>query len=526
MASESYALRSIRPVTVQVATLLACFGSGLLLDHVEQLGPSIVVLTVVLGMTLGRTQRTGDTRHRLLTLAVLPVLSVACTEVGRLFVEHPNVADALFVAALATGVWLRRFGPRGTRLGTLIALPFLALLVTPLPQIPGAMPPVGRSMLWAAVASVVAYGWVWLVQTSAERIGLVPPLPRGTRAAPEQRSSARIPASTRMAVQLGLSLALAFVIGRSLFAPHWSWIVITAFVVNSGNRGRGDVVYKSLQRIAGAAIGTVVATLLAGLFPPRDNVAVAVILAALALGSWLRTLNYAYWAGCVTSVLSLLQGYFGETHIGLLGERLAQILIGGALAVLVAWFVLPVKSADVLRKRLAGCLAALQEVLAAAARHEPEALQRHAREFEASLAQLELVAPPTRAHRRLQLLRHSIRGTADGAVPAHQADAVEALRACGPAVEALATGAENPDSPALAAPARLLRGVSGNVAGARRHLGRREGAVHRPLDWAAAGDGRAAQALREIDTATRVIGRVYGSTQHQVERPPGQPVEA
>ena len=526
MTSGWYALRNIRPVAVQVATLLACFGSGLLLDHVEQLGPSIVVLTVVLGMTLGRTQRTGDTRHRLLTLAVLPVLSLACTEVGRLFVEHPDVADTLFVAALATGVWLRRFGPWGTRLGTLIALPFLALLITPVPQLPGAMPPVGRSMLWAAVASVVAYCWVWLAQALAERIGWVPPLPRRTPAAPQPRSSARIPASTRMAAQLGLSLALAFVIGRSFFAPHWSWIVITAFVVNSGNRGRGDVLYKSLQRVAGATVGTVVATLLAGLFPPRDNVAVALILVALALGSWLRTINYAYWAGCVTSVLSLLQGYFGETHVGLLGERLAQILIGGALAVLVAWFVLPVRSADVLRKRLAGCLAALQEVLAAVARQEPEALRRHAGEFRASLVQLELVAPPTRAHGRLHALRHSLRGTTADAVPAHRADAVEALRACGPAVEALATEAESPDSPALAAMARLLKGVSGNVAGARRHLGRREGAIHRPLNWAAAGDGRTAQALREIDTATRVIAEVYGSTQRQLEHPPTQSVEA
>lgn len=525
MASRSYALRNIRPVAVQVATLLACFGSGLALDHVEHLGPSIVILTVLLGMTLGRTQRTGDTRHRLLTLAILPVVSVACTEVGRLFVEHPNFADALFVTALAGGIWLRRFGPWGTRLGSLIALPFLALLITPIPEVPGAMPSVGHSMLWAAVASVVAYCWVWLAQTLAERTGFVPPLPRGTHAAPEQRSSARIPASTRMAAQMALALTLAFVIGRGLFASHWSWIVITAYVVNSGNRGRGDVVYKCLQRIAGAAVGTVVATLLAGLFPPRDNMAVVLILVALALGSWLRTIDYAYWAGCVTSVLSLIQGYFGETHVGLLGERLAQILIGGALAVLVAWFVLPIKSADVLRKRLAGCLAALQEVLAAA-QHEPEALQRHAVGLRASLVQLELVAPPTRAHRKLHRLRHSMRGTAADAVPAHQADAVEALRACGPAVEALAAEARNPDSPALAATARLLKGVSGNVAGARRYLGRREGAVHRQLDWAAAGGDRTAQALREIDTATQVISEVYGVTGQRVANPPVRPVEA
>ena len=504
MVSKSYALRSnIRPSVVQAVTLLLCFGSGLLLDHLQHLGPSIVVLTTVLGMTLGRTQRRGGTRQRLVSLATLPVVSVACNEVGRLFIEHPNVADALFTAALGLSIWIRRFGGWAARLGTLIALPFIALLITPVPVLPGMAPSVGRSMVWSAVAAVVAFCWVWLTQEVAERTGYLRSEPAHAPTPASRSSKAKIPASTRMAVQMTLSLALAFVIGRVFFSPHWTWIVITAFIVNSGNRGRGDVIYKCLQRIAGAALGTVIATLASGLFPPRDNTAIVIILIVLVLGSWLRTISYAYWAGCVTSVLSLLQGYFGEGHIGLIGERLLQIVLGGALAVAIAWFVLPVKSSQVLTRRIADGLAALTDALHAA-QQAPEEFAGQAHRFSGSLVLLEQVAPSTTAHRRL----HQLRGRDGG----HPADAVDALRACAEPMSVLAECAkQSPETFAEPEVAGLLRAVLGNVVGARRFIGRREGARYRePRELET--ESQVATALYKIDDAARVICGVYGAT--------------
>ena len=520
MGIKSYALRSnLRPTIVQAVTLLLCFGSGVLLDYLQHLGPSIVVLTTVLGMTLGRTQRHGGTRQRLTSLATLPVVSIACNEVGRLFVEHPNIADALFTAALGLSIWIRRFGGRASRLGTLIALPFIALLITPVPVLPGESPSVGRSMVWSAVAAVVAFCWVWATQEIAERIGYLEAAPEPA-VAQRAKSNARIPASTRMAVQMTLSLALAFVIGRTVFAPHWTWIVVTAYIVNSGNRGRGDVVYKCLQRIAGAAVGTVMATLVAGLLPPHDNTAIVIILIVLVIGSWLRTISYAYWAGCVTSVLSLLQGYFGEGHVGLIGERLLQIVLGGALAVAVAWFVLPVKSSGVLRRRIADSLAALTDALHTA-QHAPAEFAEQATRFSGTLKQLEQVAPSITAHRRLHRLR--------GIEKLHPADAVDALRSCGEPMSVLMQLAERrPETFAEPAVAGLLKAALGNVVGARRFLGEREGARYRePRELSAEGEAeRALSALYEIDDAARVVCGVYGTIDDHDAKSPAQPLKA
>jgi uncharacterized membrane protein YccC len=317
-----------------------------------------------------------------------------------------------------------------------------------------------------------------------------------------------------------LSLALAFVIGRSLFPTHWTWIVVTAFIVNSGNRGRGDVVYKCLLRIAGAAVGTVMATLVAGLFPPRDNTAIVIILVVLAVGSWLRTINYAYWAGCVTSVLSLLQGYFGEGHVGLIGERLLQIVLGGALAVAIAWFVLPVKSSQVLRRRIADSLAALTDALLAA-QHEPADVAAQATRFSGSLALLEQVSPSITAHRRLHQLR--------GFKHPHPADAVDALRACAEPMSVLAEQAErHPETFADPAIQELLKPVLGNVVGARRFLGGREGARYRePRELRAEGGAECAlSALYEIDDAARVVCGVFGTIDDHDAKSPAQPLKA
>jgi uncharacterized membrane protein YccC len=456
---------------VQAITLLLCFASGLLLDSLQHLGPTIVVLTTVLGMTLARTQRQRDVRNRLFALVTLPVISIACTEVAQLFVQHPNLADALFTAAIGLSIWMRRFGGLATRLGTLIALPFIALLVTPVPVLPGQSSSIGHSMLWSAVAALVAYSWVWAVQALAERVGFVErPATEPTsepRPAPA-KSTNGIPASTRMAVQMTLSLALAFVIGRTVFDPHWTWIVLTAFIVNSGNRGRGDVAHKCLLRIAGAGLGTIVATLVSGLLPARDNTAIVIILVVLVVGGWLRTISYAYWAACVTSVLSLMQGYFGESHVGLIGERLLQIAVGGALAVAIAWFVLPVKSSQVLGKRVKACMGALRDARRAA-QDAPEEFAQHQRRFAGHLAQLELVAPSFYAHRRLHRL-HGLKGK-------HPADAVDALRAC-------------------AEPLKIIA--------------------------ARESEDAVTSALREIGLSMRVVGEVYGANRDQAAKSPAR----
>jgi hypothetical protein len=218
----------------------------------------------------------------------------------------------------------------------------------------------------------------------------------------------------------------------------------------------------------------------------------------MVIGNWLRTISYTYWAGCVTSMLSLLQGYFGENDISLIGERLLQIVIGGALSVAIAWFVLPIKSGSVLRRRVADCLAPLTDALVTAMR-SPGEVAGHQRAFDDALVLLEQIAPAIHAHRRV--LRIRLRGVVFG----HLADAIDAVHGCAEPLSNLAGQAErSPEVFAEPGMAGLLKAVTGNVVGARRFVGRRpEAQYRRPVG--ATGDGAVVDALKLIDDHMRVL---------------------
>ncbi len=72
------------------------------------------------------------------------------------------------VLALCLGIFARRYGPTTRQAGRLVALPFLALLITPAPSVQASGSP---SILWAPVVAVL------VAATSRDR-------PRGTASDP------------------------------------------------------------------------------------------------------------------------------------------------------------------------------------------------------------------------------------------------------------------------------------------------------------------------------------------------------
>lgn len=205
-------------------------------------------------------------------------------------------------------------------------------------------------------------------------------------------------APTRMAMQMAAALALAFLIGFTLFPAHWSWMVLSAFIVCSGAVGRGDAAYKGILRIAGAVAGTAIAACIAHVHFSNSVAFAATVFGVLFLGIWLRALNYAYWAACATLIFGLLHGA-QDTNVGMLFvTRLPCIGIGALCAVAATWFVYPIRTEDVVRRRVADALAALREALAGhpsdeETRFQLEVLAHHS-------AELERVAAPVRLHRR------------------------------------------------------------------------------------------------------------------------------
>lgn len=322
-----------------MTAVLLCWAAALALEGAAGLHTDVLVLAVALTLTLAATQRTAGTRRRLMSLVVLPLTATASIFVGRLLASHYTAGAAAYTAGMTLAIWIRRYGPVGTKAGTLLALPLVALLVVPGPALPAEAQSGLVTWGWSALIGVIACCSVWLVQALGDRYGpwRAEPVPDP----PPRRSRLHPRPSTRMALQMAAAIAAAFTLGHLLFDGHWPWAVLTAYVAASGNRGRTDVLRKGVERLAGACIGTLLATAVAEA-GVTGHTAVALMFAVLTVALWLRPLNYAYWAAGVTTALSLLLGYFGQNAESLLPTRLAAIAVGAALSVASAWWLLPV----------------------------------------------------------------------------------------------------------------------------------------------------------------------------------------
>ena len=351
-----------------------------------------VVFAVMLAVGLPRAVASLGTRDFPSAVAALLAGAAAAVGCGMLLDGaswQKAAGDVLFAIGVALPVWLRQFGPAWRASGTVAAVPFLAVLVHPLPDQAS-----WAFLGWMLLAAGIACLWAAAIHLLAEP----GPAPAQPTAPVRPASSRRVAASTRMALQLALAVGAAFAFGQWTDPGHLVWPVLTVLVVHSGNRGRGDVLWKGAERTAGALAGTAIATCLTGLLPPGDSLAIVAVFTILVLAAGLREISYAYRAACTTAALAFFYGYFEQTGPGLLAHRLLGVLAGAVIGVAAAWFVLPVRTTDITRLRTGALLAAAAALVTSAAAGAPDnaALDR----LTAADRELAMLTPTLRAARR------------------------------------------------------------------------------------------------------------------------------
>ncbi|MFI1708568.1 FUSC family protein [Streptomyces griseoruber] len=461
--------RLLRATALGMTTVLGTYGWSLWIENRAGLYVDSVVQAVVISSAFARVQRVHDRTDRLVACLVLPCAAAGGMELTTLIHHHPDAGDVLFTLGVAASVWIRRFGMRATRAGTLVVLPLVAVLVVP----GGVAPAQGHAPTgWAALTALFAVAWGTVVTWVGHRTGLVPRPPSASVAAMPAPDRPGLRASTRMALQSVAALGAAFALGRALWPDHWTWVVLTAFLVGSGARSRGDVLVKGVWRTLGAAAGTVVAGAVAGSFGPHSDTVVVIIFSVLAVATWLRELSYAYWAGCVTAVLSLLYDWFGQDAGSLLHTRLAGIAVGAVLGIAASWLVLPIPTSGTVRSRTAAALAGLGEVLSADP-HDTRAVRVTRARFLFRLEQLTLAAAPLRVAESFPVppalaARWRKGGLAILAAPA-------ALGRCAEPLGAYATAVAAAPDAVAADPglSRRRREVAAHGVAVRRAIGRR-----------------------------------------------------
>jgi hypothetical protein len=342
------AARTVLPLVATVLTLLPVAARA-------HLGAGIVVLGAAICLTGARIDHPGQgSRRHLARLLLMPVTIIGISAVAVVFTLSLAAGDALFVVVVFLATAARAIGPRAAAVGRAAMLPLMALFIAPVHLEGGPY----RTIGWAVLAATVAGLWTVLFA------GLLPEgVPADAGPAPSsETAAARV--HVRRGARSAVSLALAFVLGQTLFPDHWPWAVVAAFTIGVSARTRGDVLLKGAQRIVGGLIGTAGATLLSVPVAGRDGVAILLILVFLAAGLFLREYNYLWWAMAITAVLALLYGLQGEIGgAALLRERLLAGLLGAACAIGPALVLAPVRTHALLLKRAGAALRSVRAAL-------------------------------------------------------------------------------------------------------------------------------------------------------------------
>jgi hypothetical protein len=222
---------------------------------------------------------------------------------------------------------------------------------------------------------------------------------------------AALPPYTRTAIQMGVAVAAAILLGDLVSEKHFYWAVIAAFMTFMGTNNQGEQTRKAIARIVGTVVGIAAGSLIVKLIGHHPHVAIAVILLSLSLGVYMMRISYAFFVVGITVTVSQLYVSLGEFTNSLLVQRLEVTAIGSAVAIAVVALVLPLRTRRVLRVAMRSNIEATAKLIGnATARllgEEPEGektLRAEARDIDASYQALVTTAAP---------IRRSLFGTMD-----------------------------------------------------------------------------------------------------------------
>jgi hypothetical protein len=185
----------------------------------------------------------------------------------------------------------------------------------------------------------------------------------------ESGTRIRLALYTRTAIQMGVAVGAAIVLGDLLSGRRFYWAVIASFVVFMGATNSGEQIRKACYRVAGTVAGVAVGSLLVTAVGHHTDWSIVVILAALFFGFYLQRVNYTFMVIGVTVMVSQLYVQLGEFSNSLLLLRLEETALGAAVAIVVVTLVLPLRTRRVLRIAVRNHVQAIERLAGHASDH-------------------------------------------------------------------------------------------------------------------------------------------------------------
>jgi hypothetical protein len=169
----------------------------------------------------------------------------------------------------------------------------------------------------------------------------------------------------RAAVQITVASSLAMIFGLMLSRDRWFWAVMTAFLIFTNTKSRGDTAIKALQRSVGTLLGIATGLVLATLIGGYPLLAAPIAMLSIFLGFYCLQISYAAMTFFISIVLCLIYGMTGVLTLDLLQLRIEETLIGALAGTVVAFLVFPAPTRSTLDLALGRWFDGLRELLSA-----------------------------------------------------------------------------------------------------------------------------------------------------------------
>ncbi|WNI16200.1 FUSC family protein [Actinacidiphila sp. ITFR-21] len=169
--------------------------------------------------------------------------------------------------------------------------------------------------------------------------------------------------TTRYATQAALAVALAILLGRLISSTQYYWSLIAVFIVLLGPTTREQTLVKGAHRLIGTLAGCLAAVPVTTLLDGRSGPVICVVLVSCLLGHYLAPVSYTFLAFFIT--VCVFQTYAAMHHYesALVPTRLSETALGAALAVGMAFGVLPVRARDTVDLARSGFVQATSTLL-------------------------------------------------------------------------------------------------------------------------------------------------------------------
>lgn len=170
--------------------------------------------------------------------------------------------------------------------------------------------------------------------------------------------------STKKAIQAVVAASVSIVLGYLISPIQPYWIVLTSFIVLLGTESVGRTYIKGVERSIGTVIGAVFGFWLAHLVSGKAVLEITLLFLVVFFAFYLLTISYTSTSLFITMLIAFLYDILlGGISVELLGARVIDTIVGSAIALGCAAFILPTKTKDKVSEGFASYLEELETYL-------------------------------------------------------------------------------------------------------------------------------------------------------------------